>query len=111
MLDVFFSRTRPGDLVDLREYALERLGDRFASASCGQIVAEYLHNQKLVGERLHVHAYGEISDRCAEIETTNLNKKLAELGISADVNFDYSLCPDTLECLERIVPEKNTEND
>ena len=100
MVDIFREDSdRPGELRDLREYARQKLGDRFISLHSGYDTANYLNEQGHLNQVLNIHAYGEVSDRCAEGETNELIRNLKQLkpNLQVAVDFDKKLCSDTLE--------------
>ena len=103
MIDIFdiFGEDpdRPSELRELREYARQKLGDRFISLHSGYETAHYLNEQGRLNQTPNIHAYGEVSDRCAEAETNELVRNLKRLrpDLQVAVDFDKKLCPDTLD--------------
>ena len=76
-----------------------KLGDRFISLHSGYETAHYLNEQGRLNQTPNIHAYGEVSDRCAEAETNELVRNLKRLrpDLQVAVDFDKKLCPDTLD--------------
>ena len=100
MIDIFRDDSyRPIQLIQLRDYATAKLHNRFVSLYSGYDTAKYLANQEVLDKVLNIHAYGEISDRCASGETNELVRELKQLDSSVNicVNFDKNLCPDTID--------------
>jgi hypothetical protein len=98
MIDIFRGDSvRPSQLRILRDYATYRLGSKFVSLNSGYDAAAYLNEQDL-NKTLNIHAYGEISDRCARGETNELIQNLNQLkqGLQITVDFDIGLCPDII---------------
>ena len=100
IIDIFREDSnRPDKLRALREYAQHKLGERFISLHDGYGTANYLKEKGHLDRTLKIHAYGEISDRCAKGETNELTRNLNYLrpDLQVTVDFDKKLCSDTLE--------------
>ncbi|MBI5065624.1 hypothetical protein HZA97_05290 [Candidatus Woesearchaeota archaeon] len=101
MIDIFRDdKARPMLLLDLRAYAKAQLRERFLSMGCGYDVANHLAtNGYVLANPLEVHAYGEISDRCARGELNEfkevIQRHFPDLNVYS--TLDTSLCPDCLE--------------
>lgn len=100
MIDIFWEDSRrPNELLELREYARHELQEIFVSLNSGHNTAEYLNKQVDLNSNFKIHAYGEISDRCAIGETNELFRDLYSLRPHMSISFDFDnkLCPDTLD--------------
>ncbi len=99
-IDIFKEDSdRPDELMALREYAQQKLEERFITLHSGYETANHLNDKWHLGQRLSIHAYGEISDRCAKGETKELVRNLKSLkpNLKVIVNFDKKLSSDTIE--------------
>jgi len=104
MIDILRSdAVRPIQLIEIRQHAVHRLGGRFVSLCSGYETANYLNTRRDLEHTLKIHAYGEISDRCAIGETNELtrNLKLLRPTIQVTTNFQACLCPDSILLLLR----------
>ena len=100
MVDIFGDDSdRSTELIELRNFAIQKLGDRFTSLQSGYKTSNYLYEQGHLNHELMIHAYGEISDRCAFSETNELVRNIKETNpkLCVGVIFNNKLCPDMID--------------